>query len=1173
MLLLAGVAVIAVWRASEDRQRHHSLEHTSSAVISLQRAHAQFLEGLALVNTLVWTQDPALVDMYRLTAAELQQELSLARGHALHEGEIEYTAALDNLSERLDRYDEEAQLFISAMLEGTPQGAAQVARARLPQDMSEVEAILGEFERLDREEETHLAGAGAAADRASDITLVFFVALGAAAFAGGTVVMLVLVLSVVRPLGLLQASARAIASGDLEARAEVSGPEEVASLARDFNKMVAERKRAEEKTREQSEFLENTLNSLGHPFCVIDAQDYTIKMANAAARVDRSPTGSTCYELTHRLSEPCSGRGQVCPLEEVKKTKAPVTAEHVHRGRDGQPKVYEIHCHPVFDAEGNVRQVIEYNLDITERKQAEEALRRQQEEQRTILDSVPGLIFYKDRENRFVRVNKALVESLGVTREEAEGGSAFDLFPEHAEEYWRDDLEVMESGRAKTDIVEPVETPAGTKWFRTDKIPYVDENGDIVGIIGFSADITEFKRAEEALRESEAKYRSIFENVQDIFYRTDATGIITEISPSVERYGYTREGMIGTQVLDVYADAEERAALLKAVLERGEVVDYEIHLKTGDGRVIETSVSTHVFRGPDGSFAGVEGALRDITERKRAEQALREQVRRDPLTGALNHLAIVDELRGLISDDNGACHVVAMVDVDGLKAINDTYGHQVGDTVLVTVATALSRDGALVGRYGGDEFTALLPGADRAAGERYREEVLDALADVELRDPETGARVPVVASIGLASYPTEAGRLEELIKAADSAMYAWRRQRPVGSPGQALARALGGDRAAKMVGEIVPLLTSPGDLQDKLRLVAHRLSVGAGYDAVNFQVFRDPSEAPVAQNVFARVPDEVIERWTRSQRQATDVPIRRILERTRRPIIIDDPQHDPRLTETQREVLRAAGLQSALIAPMIWRKQLIGHLSVASKREGAFGPRDAEFLMAVATQVTTITRTATLVDELQSASERLVQAQAETVMLLAAAAEARDHATGLHLQNVRAIAEALALELGSSQEDAAGLGLAAVLHDIGKIRVPDLVLSTAGELTDEEWGLIRQHTVWGGEFLAGRPGFEMAVSIARSHHERWDGGGYPDGLSGDGIPEAATIVAVADAFDAMITDRPYRARRSVAAAVREIRACSGKQFSPKVVQVLRQLHKAKVLSRLRQPKPEEKAAA
>ena len=244
---------------------------------------------------------------------------------------------------------------------------------------------------------------------------------------------------------------------------------------------------------------------------------------------------------------------------------------------------------------------------------------------------------------------------------------------------------------------------------------------------------------------------------------------------------------------------------------------------------------------------------------------------------------------------------------------------------------------------------------------------------------------------------------------------------------------------------------------------------------------------------------------------------------------------------------------------MLWEDRLVGMLSVASKREGAFAPRDVQFVAAIAAHVSAIVRMATLVDELQSTSARLAEAQDETVVLLAAAAEAHDQTTGLHLRGVRALTEELARELGYNDEDARELGLAAVLHDIGKIRVPDVVLSSSGPLVDEEWGLMQHHTTWGAQFLAGRPGFELAATIARSHHERWDGSGYPDGLSGEAIPEAATIIAVADSFDAIINDRPYRRRRSVPQAVREIAACSGAQFNPKVVEALLRLRKRRLL--------------
>lgn len=137
---------------------------------------------------------------------------------------------------------------------------------------------------------------------------------------------------------------------------------------------VTERKRAEQTIRQQAAFLQTILDALRDPFYLIDAKDYSIKMANAAARSGGLPRATTCYALTHGLSEPCGGDEHVCPLEMVKQTKAAVTVEHTHRDQDGNTTAVEVHCHPVFDDEGNVKQVIEYTLDITERRRAEEQL-------------------------------------------------------------------------------------------------------------------------------------------------------------------------------------------------------------------------------------------------------------------------------------------------------------------------------------------------------------------------------------------------------------------------------------------------------------------------------------------------------------------------------------------------------------------------------------------------------------------------------------------------------------------------------------------------------------------------------------------------------------------------------------------------------------------------------
>jgi PAS domain S-box-containing protein len=135
---------------------------------------------------------------------------------------------------------------------------------------------------------------------------------------------------------------------------------------------LTDRKRAEENIRQHTDLLENTIESLTHPFYVVDANDYTIVMANSAAqKLDDAAATCTCYALTHHTHSACMGSEHPCPLLEVKQTKKAVTIEHIHTDKNGHPRNVEIHAHPILDPAGNVRQMIEYTLDITERKRAE----------------------------------------------------------------------------------------------------------------------------------------------------------------------------------------------------------------------------------------------------------------------------------------------------------------------------------------------------------------------------------------------------------------------------------------------------------------------------------------------------------------------------------------------------------------------------------------------------------------------------------------------------------------------------------------------------------------------------------------------------------------------------------------------------------------------------------
>jgi diguanylate cyclase (GGDEF)-like protein/PAS domain S-box-containing protein len=698
-------------------------------------------------------------------------------------------------------------------------------------------------------------------------------------------------------------------------------------------------------------------------------------------------------------------------------------------------------------------------------------------------------------------------------------------------------------------------------------------------------DITERRRAQAAVARSEARFRSLVEAAGNVIITVDTDGRVVEFNPEAERiFGRPYDDVGGRDFAEVVMPStprEETVAHLRRVLEGKVWRALEMPNDQADDST--PSILWNVTRYVDahGTPEGVIIVGQDITQRKRGEQELwaaldelaasraeiesqselleftlaaeRENARRDSLTNTLNHRAITEVIEERVQAGVTNPHLCAviMVDVDGMKAVNDTFGHLAGDAVLVHVSGALFRSGAIVGRYGGDEFVVVLPGASRDAAERYRHAVLDGLAVANLTDPVSGSSIPLQASIGIAIYPDEAESVADLIRLADGAMYAVKRERSA-APDAPRRNRLADERAARMVGEIVPLLTSPGDLEDKMRLVSRRLSVGAGYDGVSFTLFA-PSPGR-ARAVTASAPfDSAAETaWLRIQfDDGTGLsPIRALLEASRQPIIIDDVARHAAISAEQRDALAATGMRSGLVVPMIWEGQLVGALAVGSRRESAFNARDAQFVAAVATQVTAIVRTHRLVGELEAATARLAGAQAETVMMLAAAAEAHDRTTGLHLVSIRKLAEQLAGELGYASDEVDQLGLAAVLHDIGKISVPDAVLSSSGRLEGDDWGLMKRHTVWGAEFLSGKPEFRLAQLVARSHHERWDGGGYPDGLAADQIPEAAQIVTVADSFDAMTHDRPYKKGRSVREAVAEILSCSGKQFSPRVVAAL-----------------------
>ena len=241
--------------------------------------------------------------------------------------------------------------------------------------------------------------------------------------------------------------------------------------------------------------------------------------------------------------------------------------------------------------------------------------------------------------------------------------------------------------------------------------------------------------------------------------------------------------------------------------------------------------------------------------------------------------------------------------------------------------------------------------------------------------------------------------------------------------------------------------------------------------------------------------------------------------------------------------------------PLTMGGREIGGLQV----EGGDAERWERLRDAITPQLATALESANLVDEVR-------RTHLETIAALSRSMAAKDYYTGGHTERVSGIAVALARNLGYEGADLDAIEIGALLHDIGKIGIPERILHKPGDLDEDEWSVMRKHPVI-SEFILSEIALPpIVIEIARHTHERMDGHGYPDGLAGEAIPLAARVVLVADAFDALTSDRPYRRARSVTAAMQELVAHVGTQFCPKVIGALERIYREDI-SVLSPPEP------
>ncbi len=652
-------------------------------------------------------------------------------------------------------------------------------------------------------------------------------------------------------------------------------------------------------------------------------------------------------------------------------------------------------------------------------------------------------------------------------------------------------------------------------------------------------------QAAGALGSSEEKFRCLIETVQDGILLLDAeTGIIIDANSVIEKMlGCPGSELIDKRLWEI--EAFKGIPAVQVLFQKSGRKKYfryeDLLLQAEDGRRCRVDFVSTAYRVGDKKI--IQCNIRDITDRKRAEEAMAHQAEElDRLYRASGSLLSSNlfDLQGLaqtivhvVQQEFGQtnCSVfLVQEDSNVLKriAVAGPYADQVRKAQLTLDGPGLVpkaiRSGKVINIPDVKAISAYVPNWDAARAELtlpllVSGRVIGAM-DVQSDSPDAFSAKDVRLMSIFA---------ERFVLALEHArLYAEKERRM-----QNIASLRTIDLA----------ISNSFDIHFTLGVLLDQVTQQLHVDAADVLLF-----SPATQTLRYSHGQGFRTRALQHIELQLDDPNAGRAVRERQVITIQDLDKKCAGLKREPEFL-SEGFVTYVGAPLIAKGEVRGVLEIFQREGSALDQEQRAFLEMLAGQAAIAIESAELLENLQGSNAELRMAYDETIEGWSHAMDLRDEETEGHTQRVTELTLQLAGRMGFSIEELDDVRRGALLHDIGKIGVPDAVLLKPGPLTDEEWMIMRRHPQFAYDMLAPIAYLRKAVDIPYCHHEKWDGTGYPRGLKGEQIPWAARIFAVVDVWDAITSDRPYRKAWSRRKALAYIRGQSGKHFDPKVVEI------------------------
>ncbi len=609
----------------------------------------------------------------------------------------------------------------------------------------------------------------------------------------------------------------------------------------------------------------------------------------------------------------------------------------------------------------------------------------------------------------------------------------------------------------------------------------------------------------EDLRRASRYARSLIEATLDPLITISPEGRITDVNHATEdATGRTRAALIGTDFADTFTDSNAARAGYRRVLAEGAIRDYPLTIRHRSGGTMDVLYNATLYRDETGEVQGVLAAARDITERKRAEEAVRisERRYRRLFESAKDGILVLDLDRGIVLDANPA-----LAELLGCGR-DDVIGRTLAGIegfVGATVATALLGDLRQQGESHRPDQPVITRDGRRLwvefIGSRYQVDH-ERVTQCNIRD--ITARVAAENALRRTNraLKTLTGCNGVLVHASDESQLLAEMCR--------IIVEIGGYRLA-WIGMV-------DEVRQKLRPVAYLTDqTGGGCGGAGPWGDGDLGEGALGTVV-----------------------------RTGTPQVVQDAT--------------ALGYASVLVLPLMSAARVLGVLSIHSVEADSFDDEEIRLLAELGEDLGYGLSALRTRVEHDQALHRLEASMEATIQAIAGTLELRDPYTAGHQHRVGELAVAIAREMGMAETEIHGLYLASIIHDLGKIRIPAEILCKPGRLAPIEYELIKTHAGAGFELLKAVDFPWPIAQIVSQHHERLDGSGYPKSLVGEEILLHARIMAVADVVEAMASHRPYRVALGITAALAEIEENQGRLYDPQVVSACLRLFRDKVFA-------------